>query len=132
VFSEEVGAHLPPEASLEDEIAILSEAAEIRITDPDLRAVCDAVRLARSRISPPPSREISSLEAFFDAVADQIDPDWRAQAGRVTAIPPNWSRLEAATIHADWWFGRRRTGRTWRFLHRFVTEVGNQKRRRWR
>ncbi len=132
MFTEECGSQLPPEASLEDEIAILWAAVEVRVTDPDLRALSYALRSARSGITSTPSPEVARLDAFFDAVADQIDPDWRSQTGHVTAIPPGWSRLEAATIDADWWFGRRRTGRTWRFLHRCVTELGNQKRRRWR
>lgn len=132
VFSDELGPRLPLEASLEDEIATLWGASQVQVTDPALSVLSAALRLPLSGRSAAPAGDLDELDAFFDRMADQIDPGWRDHAGPATAIPPAWSRLEAATTHADWWFGRRRAGRFWRILHGVVTALGNQKRRRWR
>ncbi len=115
---------LPAQASLEDRVAAVLVSPAVK-SDPDLIALGDAY-------DGPDDGEIRRLDAFFDRVADAVDPAWRQHVPGPPATSPAWSRLEAATMDADRWFGHRRTGRLWSSVASAAGWLGEEKRQRWR
>lgn len=96
------GEDLPAVATLEDRVTV---ARDLDVGDPDAEAWWDAL---------------------FDAVADGVDPGWRA---RPRGGDGAFARLEAVTLLSDAYFGRRRRAVPWTALHEAVRWAGTMKRR---
>jgi hypothetical protein len=139
----EARAALPPDASVEDHLAVLYGAGPHDPlvagpqagVDPALVALGRALR-GGDRGSDASDRDrIDALDAFFDSLADTIDPGWQHRSPRevsaTLAADTVWARVEATGLHGDRFFGRRRSGRRWAALSDLMWRLAERKRRRW-
>lgn len=117
---------LPDQATVEDHLAVIYGAAGVSAADPAIAALSSALR-----DGPPGPEETRALTAFFDQQADAVDPGWRGRWPHDPAAASAFARGEAANLHGDRLFGRRRAGRLWTAISDVVWRLAEQKRRRW-
>ncbi len=125
-------ATLPPEAGIEDRLAIIwaSAAPPDPDADPGATSLIWALR-APGTVRPGGREGMAALAAFFDGQADTIDPGWRDRWPRHPLAASAWARAEAAALPADRFFGRMRAGAGWDALSDLVWRLAELKRRRW-
>lgn len=117
---------LPPDCWAVDWVAAVYGALSVEPALPAVAALLESLR------SPAGSEAAeAALDAYFDQVADGVQPGWR-QRHQVTPVPPAWSRLESVSTAADRWFGRGRSAILWPALAAALGRLGEEKRRRWR
>ncbi len=110
-----------PGLGAEDHAAWVYGSAGVETDDPFVAGL--ARSLGRPCSGPPAGPDDRNrLEGFFTR--------WAGPPGTpVATVPPAYSRLEAATVAGDRWFGRRGPGAGWERLHGTVAWAGRMKRR---
>jgi hypothetical protein len=121
---------LPDEAGVADWVAAVHGASKVVSSEPGVGAMAWSLGRPVDGVGPV-GTDTRALDAYFDRLADAVDPSWRGRPALPAGIPPPWSRVEAVTVGADRWFGRARTGPLWSTLTDLAAGAGDQKRRRW-
>lgn len=111
-----------PGTGAEDHAAWVYGSPAVETDDPFVAGLARALgRPCRGPAADPDARH--RLEGFFLRWAGPPGPE------PARAVPPPYSRLEAATVAADRWFGRRGPGMGWERLSSAVGWAGRIKRR---
>lgn len=152
-----VDPQLPPEATVEDHLAVIvgaSAATALRppalpppaapaatgpavaltaapFPDPATAALVGVLRL-EGPSRPPDPGDIAALAAFFDRQADAVDPRWREHwPGDGTPAVTAWAPAEATARCGDRYFRSRPADRAWAVLSAVIWRLAEQKRRLW-
>lgn len=116
---------LPPEATLADHLAVVATARRAHADSVELATLVAAVGTDVVGVAPA-DLDTQAWDDFFDALADDLAPGWRL---RVRPVGTSRAALEAVSVAADAYFGRRRSSSVWPAARRAVEGAATLKRR---